>query len=225
MIDIASIFKDKELDRERLIAFGFADAGDRFVKEHPLMGGSYKAIISISDDADVDLKVYDTDNGEEYMPARVRNASGAFVSEIHRACETVLREVAERCYHAERSGCEQIGRIVRLIKNFFGAEPEFLWSRYPEFGALRVPGKKQWFALIGQIPKKKIFPDEDGMADIIDLKGEPQEVAAHIDTGLAHPAYHMNKRHWFTLVLDDSISDDTVLELVKRSCELAGAKK
>lgn len=34
------------------------------------------------------------------------------------------------------------------------------------------------------------------------------------------PGYHMNKRHWNTVILDGSLSDDFIIELVEHSFEL-----
>ncbi len=47
----------------------------------------------------------------------------------------------------------------------YHAEPEFLWRSLPECAALRVPGKKPWFAVAGRIPKEKIGIEEGGLTD------------------------------------------------------------
>lgn len=38
--------------------------------------------------------------------------------------------------------------------------------------------------------------------------------------GMAFPAYHMNKQHWYTLLLDDTQSDNQVMELIRKSYAL-----
>ena len=35
-----------------------------------------------------------------------------------------------------------------------------------------------------------------------------------------YPAYHMNRRNWISVVLDDTLSDDEVAHLVRASFEL-----
>ena len=34
------------------------------------------------------------------------------------------------------------------------------------------------------------------------------------------PGYHMNKKNWITIILDDSLKDEEVFELIKESYEL-----
>ena len=142
MIDIVSIFKDRTLDSVKLISYGFLEEKDGYFEEFPIMQGTYKAVIHIPYDGIADFNVYDSENGEEYLPAHVYNASGAFVGEIHKCCEEVLKDIAEKCYILESSKSEQAERIIAHIKEEYGAEPEYLWSRFPDCAAMRVPGKK-----------------------------------------------------------------------------------
>lgn len=62
----------------------------------------------------------------------------------------------------------------------------------------------------------------------VSLKCEP-ELALHLRQ--QHPAitpgYHLNKRHWNTVLLDGSVPDDELLELIEHSYErvIAGLPK
>ena len=47
----------------------------------------------------------------------------------------------------------------------------------------------------------------DQVADLLSKKG-------------IYPAFHMNKRYWISVVLDDTLSDEEVLELIERSWNL-----
>ena len=85
---------------------------------------------------------------------------------------------------------------------------------------MRVPGKKPWFAVIGRIPRNKIGAPGSGTAEVINLKAAPEDVKAYKDSGMAFPAYHMNKQHWYTLLLDDTQSDNQVMELIRKSYAL-----
>jgi hypothetical protein len=127
-------------------------------------------------DGTVDFRVYDCETDEEYMPAHVFHSTGSFVSEIHKACESVLKDIADKCCDAEYFKWDQAKRILAFIKETYNAEPAFLWSRLPECAALRVPGKKPWFAVVGRMPKEKIGFADGGVAEVINLKDEPDEV-------------------------------------------------
>lgn len=43
-------------------------------------------------------------------------------------------------------------------------------------------------------------------------------------TGFA-PAYHMNKKHWLTILLNGSIDDDEIYNLLDMSYEMTKGKK
>ncbi|OZM77021.1 DNA-binding protein [Pseudonocardia sp. MH-G8] len=66
------------------------------------------------------------------------------------------------------------------------------------------------------------------------LDGNPLRVSLKCDPDLAvqlrmsHPAitagYHLNKRHWNTVVLDGSVPDETVREMIEDSYDLVVAR-
>ena len=113
----------------------------------------------------------------------------------------------------------QAGNITTHIRDEYGAEPEFLWpERYPTYCIFRHGGNKKWFALIGRIEWKSLGRDGKELVDIINLKfdnGQALDFAEN--TPGVYPAYHMNKQHWITIALDGTLSDEMVMELVKKS--------
>ena len=56
--------------------------------------------------------------------------------------------------------------------------------------------------------------------EIMNLKDAPDEVAAHVETGKVYKAYHMNKKHWYTIILDESLTDGEIIEFIRRSFEI-----
>jgi predicted DNA-binding protein (MmcQ/YjbR family) len=61
----------------------------------------------------------------------------------------------------------------------------------------------------------------DGDTESVNLKCDP-ELAVELRERYAavQPGYHQNKRHWNTVVLDASIEDDELAEMVRDSYEL-----
>ncbi len=223
MIDISSIFKNKTLHAESLIPFGFAQTEVGYCKEYPILKGQFIAKIQISSEGQADFKVFEAETGEEYMPAHVYHSTGTFVGTVHEECAAILKDIADKCYTTEYFKGAQAKRILRFIKENYDAEPEFLWSSLPECAALRVPGKKPWFAVVGRIPKDKIDIRDGGIAEVINLKDEPKTVTARIAEKKAFPAYHMNKQHWYTVILDDRLKDEEILSFVKSSYDIVNA--
>ena len=54
----------------------------------------------------------------------------------------------------------------------------------------------------------------------MNLKDAPDEVAAHVETGKVYKAYQMNKKHWYTIILDESLTDGEIIEFIRRSFEI-----
>lgn len=113
----------------------------------------------------------------------------------------------------------QVNLIIAQIQDEYGAEPEFLWpERYPTYCIFRHSNNKKWFALVGRIEWKSLGRDGKELADIINLKfdnGQALDFAEN--TPGVYPAYHMNKKHWITIALDGTLSNEMVMELVKKS--------
>ncbi len=55
----------------------------------------------------------------------------------------------------------------------------------------------------------------------VSLKCEPSLAdALRAEHAAIQPGYHLNKRHWITVTLDDSLLDELVFELIEDSYEL-----
>ena len=59
----------------------------------------------------------------------------------------------------------------------------------------------------------------------LNLKCEPDQALFLRDVYPAvKPGYHMNKRHWNTVILDESLSDDVIFEMIDESYNLVVKK-
>lgn len=60
--------------------------------------------------------------------------------------------------------------------------------------------------------------------EILDLRANSEDIERLIDNKTFFPAYHMNKKSWITISLND-IKDETILyELIDKSYMLAAKK-
>ena len=101
----------------------------------------------------------------------------------------------------------------------YGAEPEFLWpERYPNYAIFRHGDNRKWFALVGVVSRKSLGLADDADVEIINLKFDKNQTYDFAETSdHIFPAYHMNKNHWITILLDGTLPDDLVFELIKKS--------
>lgn len=94
-------------------------------------------------------------------------------------------------------------------------------------GVFRQTDNGKWFAIAMNVPSDRITGDHLGRLDIVNLKCPPQivESLAETEHGVFR-AYHMNKIHWVSVVLD-AAADDLTEWLLDISYTLTGknAKK
>ena len=66
---------------------------------------------------------------------------------------------------------------------------------------------------------------ENGKINILDVKCDPDLVGMLIQTYGFLPGYHMNKRHWITILLDESVSEAKTLDFLDMSYDLIDSGK
>ncbi|MCP8923894.1 MmcQ/YjbR family DNA-binding protein, partial [Streptococcus oralis] len=81
---------------------------------------------------------------------------------------------------------------------------------------------QKWYALVMRIPWDKLEKGREGLAEAVNIKHD--QVADLLSKKGIYPAFHMNKRYWLSLALDDSLQDEEVLELIERSWNLTVKK-
>ena len=72
--------------------------------------------------------------------------------------------------------------------------------------------------------QNKIGLAGDNIIEIVDVRMAPEDVAVRVDRQRIFPGYHMNKKHWVTLLLDGSMPEEELLALVDESYALAAKK-
>ena len=110
--------------------------------------------------------------------------------------------------------------IFDYVEKTFGAKPDYPFKKYPRYAVLRHSDDQKWFGLIMNVPREKLGLEGDGEVDVIDIKCHPAKVDDLKRMPGFRPAYHMNKEHWLTAVLDGSVARKDVVALLEDSYEL-----
>ena len=112
-------------------------------------------------------------------------------------------------------------KILQYAAEQYGDEPEYLWEQYPEYAVLRRKDTQKWYALLMNISVKRLGLDGNEMVEIVDLRFDVDELPNNIDNKSFFAGYHMNKKHWITILLDGSVSLDEIVDYVDKSYALA----
>lgn len=116
-------------------------------------------------------------------------------------------------------------KIFQYAGEYFGTEPEYLWSKYPDYAVLRRKDNSKWYAVVMNISKSKLGLPEIDVVDVINVKCDPLMMDLYFQQYGFFPAYHMNKSHWISIILDGSVSDEDIFNLLNVSYEMTGRKK
>ena len=105
----------------------------------------------------------------------------------------------------------------RYIRETYRTEPDFPWRTHPHFAVFRHGGNRKWFALLLEVPKKKLGLPGDGALDVLNVKCDPVLLGSLLGERGFFPAYHMNKTNWITVALDGTAADEIIRVLLDRS--------
>ena len=60
--------------------------------------------------------------------------------------------------------------------------------------------------------------------DVVNIKVDPRQMDKLLDLDGIYPSYYMSKKTWISLVLDETIPDQTIFELIRGSRSLVVPK-
>ena len=215
-----AIFKKARLDLNKIKSAGLKKFSSGWELEKAFMDGAFRCVIWIYEKGNVKGKVYDFVNGEEYLPLRMEHQTGGFSSKVRLEYEKMLEDILKNYFIEKHFTSLQANRITDLIYKYFNVKPDFPWKDQKtgaDAGVFRKNVKGKWFALIMNIKKDRLILNAKENADIINLKLESDEIETLIKKEGFYPAYHMNKKYWITLILDETLSDETIIEYIKKS--------
>ena len=180
--------------------------------------------IHVDEEGNLSGKLYDMESGEEYVNHRIKQQTGEFVSKMREAYFEILYDIVTNCYDAQPFIGNQSNRIAVYLKETYGTTPEFLWKKYPGHGVFRNTQNQKWYGIILNIHASKIM-NEDKEIEILDVKIKPEQLEELLNKPGYYPAYHMNKKNWITLVLDETLSDEEIKQHLDESFHLSNCKK
>lgn len=85
------------------------------------------------------------------------------------------------------------------------------------YAIFRNSNSRKWYGAIMNIDKSKIEEKASGEVEIMDIKLEATKIEKLLGEKGFYPAWHMNKKSWITIILDNTISDEDIMKLVEES--------
>lgn len=115
-------------------------------------------------------------------------------------------------------------QIFQYVDETYGTKPEYLWESTPSGVVLRQKSNNKWYAIAMHVQKCKLGLDGDGIVDVINVKCPPELVGSFIRKDGFFEAYHMNKNHWITILLDRTVDFEEICGFLDISYDLTHGK-
>jgi predicted DNA-binding protein (MmcQ/YjbR family) len=236
-MDYSYIFRSAVLDYAKFHDFGFEKQGDSYICKKPLSENEFYALLTVHDET-LSAEVYE--RGEDspdskYALFDVESANGSFVSQIRAQVQGIVEDFRRSCFVSS----DLHEKYSQFLEDEFACKPDFPWSApedsaesqtsfkselYDDYAVYRCPNNK-WFALVMNITYKNLGFENDEKVFVVNLKADKERISEIIDRKSIFPAYHMNKKHWITVLLTGVTDFDQLCTLTRRSFELVNGKK
>ena len=215
------IFKSYQFNQEKARAYGFVKNGEVWTYSCQILQGDFIMTVSITAD-NVSFQVFDQETGDLYPQVHMESMRGSFVGSVREDCLEILYQIRKACFEVQDFICPQTKRIMTQVQEKYGNQLEYLWEKSPDTAVLRHEDNKKWYAVVMRIPWDRLDKGREGLVEAVNLKHD--QVVDLLSQNGIYPAFHMNKRYWISVALDDTLSDEIVLELIEKSWNLTSKK-
>lgn len=216
--------KYKKINTKKLSSFGFIKNDGIYVYKTDILDGQFFIELTVSIGEKLFIRVVEKEFDEEYTLHLVPEAVGSFVGAVRGEVEKLVEKFERQCCETEIFKCRQTYAVIEYVKNTYGSDIEFLWEKSPDSAVFRRSDNKKWYGIIMTVPFKRLGVDSDEEAEVVNLKASPENIDRIIDSKSFFHAYHMNKKNWFTVVLDGSISDSEIFSFIDDSYFIVAGK-
>lgn len=210
------VFYNLKFNENKLIEYGFIKEKDYYIYETVIMD-SFKVVITIHDN-ELDGKLYDINFGDEYTIFRNVNASG-YSLQVKDEYIKLLNDIKEKTIDKQAFIFDQTNRVLKYVNKKYNESCDYPWNdkTYSSAAVIRNKNNRKWYGLIMPITFDKLGEKKDSLIEVINLKLDDKKIPELIKKDGIYKAYHMNKKYWVTITLNDKISDEELFEYIDES--------
>lgn len=97
-------------------------------------------------------------------------------------------------------------------------------GKFDENAIWRRKDNKKWYGAMLTVKKCKLGLSTDEKVEVLDLRAKPENLQRLIDNVHIFSGYHMNKKYWISVLLDECTNEKEVFDLIDQSYIIAGQK-
>lgn len=224
----AEVFNRHRPEFAKLIPYGFIqsqDDGYFYLYRQNILQDDFCVEVQVNKDGSHTSQVIDLLTNDEYINVSIPSVQGEFVNSVRSAYKEVLSDIVENCFTPTHFANAQTNRLAEFLLTEFESKPDEPFAQHKKHKdtvVFRNPDNQKWYALVTQVTKSTLepnlpAPESKQLVEIINIKVDSTQIPElHKQAGI-YPAYHMNKKHWVSIVLDDSVNDEQLFNLVCKS--------
>lgn len=210
------LFKKCVFDYSKLLNYGFKKENNIYYYEKYILDNNYKICIKIENN-NVIGKIYDLIFNDEYLNLNV-DSNLSFNNKIKEEYIKVLKDIKVKCTKESLFVFKQSNEITNYIKRKYKVNPEFLWDKSSGNGVFRNKNNKKWFGIILSVSKDKLdLKYKQEIIEVINLKLDETMIKELIKMDGFYRAYHMNKKSWISIILDNTLDNEIIYSLIDQS--------
>lgn len=204
------------LTEEQLTKFGFLRDNIGLYLNKDILNKEFRVEIRVVDKA-FEIEVYDNNFNEIYPLFSVDSAVGEIVTNVRNEVELIIKEILELSDNTEAIYNE----IIKYIKKKYSSTMVKPFRSNPNIKAF-VTDKNKWYALILDVEYNKLNKDSsiESKVKIINLKYNTDHIPKIINERNIFPSYHMSKKHWISVVMDNNMDLNYLMQLIDISYNL-----
>ena len=224
MRNLENMLKNKAIECNKLVEYGFKKQENKYIFKNKIYNKQFEIVVIISDKQKTS-KLIDLANDEEYIMVDIQDCAGKFVGEIRQEYEKTIQDIINKCTIDEIYKNQQSKEVIKYIKEKYDDDLEFLWKKYDNNAIWRNKQNNKWYGVPLVISSKKLGLDYDKEIEILDLRYQKDEIDKIIDNKKIYPGYHMNKKSWITINLDNTVNINKIYKLIDNSYNLIVGNK
>ena len=210
------LFKKCVFDYSKLLNYGFKKENNIYYYEKYILDNNYKIGIKIENN-NIKGKIYDLIFNDEYLNLNV-DSNLSFNNKIKEEYLNILKDIKVKCTKESLFVFKQSNEITSYIKRKYKVNPEFLWDKSTGNGVFRNKNNKKWFGIIISVSKDKLDSKyKQEITEVINLKLDEDMIKELIKMDGFYRAYHMNKKSWISIILDNTLNNEIIYSLIDQS--------
>lgn len=213
-MDYSYIINDYRLNVYKLLEYGFIKKDDGYLYKVNLQQDDFYALIFVKENM-MHVKVYDQAFDEEYIPFTLKRVTGSFVSSLKEEVEIIIEDIVRCCYEYD----SMKEKILTYVQQKYQTVLECPFQKSLNI-AMKTKHKQKWYGLMMTIPYTSLGIEKEGKVDVLNIKNTPQKIECLIDHQRYFPAYHMNKKYWMSVIIDQSLNEEDIFQLIDESYQL-----